>query len=65
MTVLLTIIISFAVMLAVIAAMSIGVMYGRKPISGSCGGVAGRGCELCGGGECRRSTDDNAEEGRR
>jgi hypothetical protein len=33
--------------------MSIGVMNGRKAISGSCGGAAG-GCELCTGkGQCR------------
>jgi len=46
--------ISFVVMLAVIAAMAIGVMNGRKPISGSCGGLNGGGCELCGGGQCQR-----------
>jgi hypothetical protein len=41
-------------MLLVIAGMSIGVMNGRKAISGSCGGLNGGGCELCTGkGQCR------------
>ena len=31
--------------------MSLGVLSGRKPISGSCGGIGGLsdGCEICGG----------------
>lgn len=37
----------------IIAAMSVGVLFGKKPISGTCGGLAnlepGRECELCGG----------------
>ncbi len=46
--------ISLVVVLTIIAAMSIGVLLGRKPISGSCGGVgAALGqdnytCEICG-----------------
>lgn len=49
-----TLLLSFIIMLLVIAGMSIGVMNGRKAISGSCGGVAGSGCELCTGkGQCR------------
>lgn len=48
--------ISFLVLLAVIAAMSIGVINGRKPISGSCGGLNNGDCEFCGGGECQRET---------
>jgi hypothetical protein len=57
MTLVMTMFVSFAVLLAVIAAMAIGVMNGRKPISGSCGGLNGGGCELCGGdGECKRET---------
>ena len=50
-----TILLSFVIVLLVIAGMSIGVMNGRKAISGSCGGLNGGGCELCSGsGECRR-----------
>jgi hypothetical protein len=49
-----TLLLSFVIMLLVIAGMSIGVMNGRKAISGSCGGIAGGGCELCTGkGQCR------------
>ncbi len=43
----------FLVLIAVIAVMSVGVLFGKKPITGSCGGLAnlepGRECELCGG----------------
>ena len=46
---------SFIIILLVITGMSIGVLNGRKAISGSCGGVAGGGCELCTGkGNCRK-----------
>ena len=48
-----TLLLTFAIMLAVIAAMSIGVANGRKPISGSCGGLNGGRCELCSG-NCRK-----------
>lgn len=49
MSLLPTVIVTFAVLLAVIAAMSIGVLNGRRPISGSCGGLNGGRCELCSG----------------
>ena len=43
----------FAIMLALVAAMSIGVIMGRKPIAGTCGGLnmmgADGACEICGG----------------
>ena len=58
MTIIGTLLITFVVMLGVIAAMAVGVMNGRKPISGSCGGLNGGGCELCSGsGECQREGD--------
>ena len=48
-----TMILAFVFMLIVIAAMAIGVLLGRKPISGSCGGMKALGmdveCEICGG----------------
>lgn len=52
-TILTTLLLAFAIMLAIIAAMSIGVVNGRKPISGSCGGLNGGRCELCSG-NCRK-----------
>ena len=65
-----TLILAFVVMLALVGAMAIGVMFGRKPISGSCGGMKTLGldveCEICGGdpGLCESNkgnkTDKNA-----
>jgi len=48
--------VSFVVILVAMLAMAVGVMAGRKPISGSCGGLNGSGgCELCSNrGQCRR-----------
>jgi hypothetical protein len=47
-----TIILTFVVLLFVVVAMSVGVILGRKPISGSCGGLANVGiegkCSICG-----------------
>lgn len=54
-----TFLVAFFVILLVISAMAIGVIFGRKPITGSCGGV-GKAlgeedyvCELCGGDESK------------
>lgn len=48
-----TLLFTFLLMLASVAAMSIGVVLGRKPIAGSCGGMKALGlgveCEICGG----------------
>lgn len=48
-----TILLSFIVVSVLMAAMAIGVLMGRKPLSGSCGGLAAVGidgdCEICGG----------------
>lgn len=42
-----------AVMLLIVGAMAVGVLMGRKPIAGSCGGLnrlgLKDGCEICGG----------------
>lgn len=54
MSLLVTIALSFTVIAAVIAGMAIGVMAGRSPIKGSCGGLNGGGCDLCNG-ECRET----------
>jgi hypothetical protein len=49
----LTLFLSFAIIVAIIAAMGIGVMNGRPPIRGSCGGLNNGSCELCSG-KCRK-----------
>lgn len=46
-------IVTFLVMLLVVTAMAVGVLLGRKPIEGSCGGMSALGmetaCDICGG----------------
>jgi len=48
-----TILVVFAFMMTVVALMAVGVIFGRKPIAGSCGGMAAIGmlseCDVCGG----------------
>ena len=48
-----TVFASFIVLALIIAAMAIGVIMGRAPIKGTCGGLnngtADSGCSLCGG----------------
>lgn len=48
-----TFLITFFVLLLIIFSMSLGVLFGRKPITGSCGGLQALGeageCEICGG----------------
>ena len=55
-TILMTLLLTFAIVLGVMVAMSIGVMNGRRPISGSCGGLNNGRCELCSG-NCRKGKD--------
>ena len=56
MNVVITVLLSFLIVALAVTAMAVGVMAGRTPIKGSCGGVSGRGCELCSG-SCRRRTE--------
>lgn len=58
----------FVIMLALVAAMSIGVIMGRKPIAGTCGGLnmmgADGACEICGGDTSKcESTDEPDDRG--
>lgn len=56
MTTFATFLLAFCILLLVIGGMAIGVLVGRKPISGSCGGINGGRCKLC--------SDTCAEESR-
>lgn len=44
---------TFLILLLIVAGMAIGVMRGRKPLAGTCGGLNNMGnggaCEICGG----------------
>ena len=65
-----TFFLGFILLALVITAMSVGVLMGRKPITGSCGGVgAALGekdyeCELCGGDpkKCDTQSQDDTTE---
>ena len=56
----------FLTMLLVVAAMAVGVIFGRKPIAGSCGGIANLGiekeCSICGG-DRNKCEEVNAQPG--
>ncbi len=56
MNLLITLLFSFVIIICVVTAMAVGVMAGRDPIKGSCGGLNGGGCELCSG-NCRRRAE--------
>ncbi len=56
MSLLVTFLLSFVIVAAAVAAMAVGVMAGRAPIKGSCGGVGSGGCELCSG-RCREERE--------
>ena len=52
-----TLTLTFVLMLLLVAGMAVGVMLGRAPLSGSCGGLKRLGidaeCEICGGNPSR------------
>jgi len=52
-----TVLLTIVVMIVLVAGMAIGVIFGREPIKGSCGGLNNAGvdgeCELCGGNTAR------------
>jgi hypothetical protein len=58
--------VAFGVMLVLVLAMSVGVILGKKPISGSCGGMSALGmevaCDVCKGdkSKCDKEDEDYA-----
>ncbi len=56
-----TFLITFAVMLIVIAIMAVGVIFGRQAIKGSCGGTGGADC-VCTE-KCDKRKKQEAEQG--
>jgi len=59
-----TMLLAFGFMLLLTTAMAVGVLMGRKPIAGSCGGMKALGmdveCEICGGNPALCDTDSGA-----
>lgn len=57
--------VTFVVMLLVVLGMAAGVIAGRKPLAGSCGGIASLGiekeCSICGG-DRQKCEEVNAEK---
>ena len=57
--------VSFVAFAVIMAAMAVGVMAGREPIKGSCGGVGALGidqkCDLCGGDPVRCESKTRGE----
>lgn len=62
-----TVFLAFLIMLLLVGGMAVGVMFGRKPISGSCGGMKALGmdmaCEICGGDPDRCETAESGAAG--
>ncbi len=48
-----TVLLTMVIMVVLVAGMAVGVIFGREPIKGSCGGLNNAGvegeCEICGG----------------
>lgn len=60
-----TVLLTIVVALLVFGAMSLGILFGRQPIKGSCGGIGsmsgGDGsCEICGGNPTKCPEKDSA-----
>ncbi|MFT4815315.1 MAG: hypothetical protein ACI80L_000567 [Pseudohongiellaceae bacterium] len=61
-----TFLFTFLVIAAVIVIMSVGVLFGRKPVQGSCGGmnniVGLKECEICAREPCQNDPLNGTEE---
>lgn len=62
---------AFLLMALIVVGMSVGVMMGRKPIAGSCGGIGATGldksCGICGGDvtKCEEASENAGIEPRK
>lgn len=58
------ILLTLVILLVLVAGMAVGVISGRKPITGSCGGLNNAGvsgpCDICGGdmSKCEETADE-------
>jgi len=61
-------VLTFTGLLLIVVAMSVGVILGRKPIKGSCGGMSALGmdtvCDICGGRPEDCEDDEPAAKGK-
>ncbi|MBJ6137475.1 (Na+)-NQR maturation NqrM [Marinobacter litoralis] len=61
-----TFLLVLAIVVLLMVGMSVGVIFGRKPISGTCGGIGALGisssCDICGGNtqKCEESRSESA-----
>lgn len=62
-----TMLLAFAVIALIITGMAVGVLCGRKPITGSCGGMSAIGmisdCDICGGNKDICETEQEKKAG--
>jgi len=60
-----TFFLTLGILLAIVAAMSVGVIFANKPIKGSCGGMSALGmeteCDVCGGDKTKCDKETKAE----
>lgn len=57
---------SFVVLVVIVLAMSVGVLMGKKPIKGSCGGMSALGmdtaCDVCGGDQSKCDEEQEKQQ---
>ncbi len=58
-------VLSFIIILVLVAGMSVGVIFSNRPIKGTCGGMAamgiGQDCDICGG-DLDKCEEENAKK---
>lgn len=63
-----TLLLAFVVIGLIITGMAVGVLFGRKPITGSCGGMSAIGmvsdCDICGGNKDICETEQEKKTGK-